>query len=177
MADSEVNTESKGETSDSAVAETQELTSEVKKNEADCWEQSHPSTEIPQEHDHSTLLQTSGKIADTGKVIEEEQGHSVASTKEQQPEADSASQEAGISLEESSAWGWGSGWGSWGRSLITSSVSSVSDSAKALGRGLGNVVSKVEGTLGVPSPEELVESEMSNKEKGQVLEDGSKYRI
>ena len=153
---------------------SKQLASETVKAEAGSLEEPNPSRDMLEEHKDPTLLQTSRKVADTEKAVEEGQEAPAMATKEHQPETNPASQKANTSLEESSAWGWGSGWSSWGRSLITSSVSSVSDSAKALGRGLGNVVSKVEETLGVPSPEELAEN---NKEKGRILEERSKSRI
>ena len=53
-------------------------------------------------------------------------------------------------------------WGGLGNLLS----SSVSESAQAIGRGIGSVVSTVEETLGVPSPQELV----IEKEEGEANE-------
>lgn len=60
-------------------------------------------------------------------------------------------------------WGWG-GWG--GLSSL------VSGSAQALGRGIGSVVSTVEETLGVPSPDEIAASNSKEEKKNKALDDG-----
>ena len=148
------------------INESKQVTSDTVRAETGLLEESSPNTDMLEEHKDPTLLPTSEKVVDTEKEVKQAQESPATATKEPQPEASPA--------EQPSAWGWGSGWSSWGRSLITSSVSGVSDSAKALGRGLESVVTKVEETLGVPSPEELAES---NKEKGQVLEERSKSRM
>ena len=61
-------------------------------------------------------------------------------------------------------WGWGAGWGGLGN-LLSSSVTTVSGSAQAIGRGIGSVVSTVEETLGVPSPQELIVEEKEDDDK------------
>ena len=50
--------------------------------------------------------------------------------------------------------------------LVDTQWSSWSESAQAIGRGIGSVVSTVEETLGVPSPQELV----IEKEEGEANE-------
>lgn len=148
------------------INESKQVTSDTVRAETGLLEESKPSTDMLEEHKDPTLLPLSEKVVDTEKEVKEGQECPASATKEPQTEARSA--------EEPSAWGWGSGWSSWGRSLITSSVSGVSDSAKALGRGLESVVTKVEESLGVPSPEELVEGD---KDKGKMLEERSESRM
>ena len=73
-----------------------------------------------------------------------------------------------------SSWGWG--WGSIG-SMLTSSVSAVSDSAQSLGKGIGSIVTNVEGALGVPQPEEMIRepSKEEEKEEQQESKDSSRH--
>ena len=62
--------------------------------------------------------------------------------------------------------GWGWGWGSIG-SILTSSVTAVSDSAQSISKGIGSMVVNVEGALGVPQPVEMVREvrELSQEEE------------
>ncbi len=57
--------------------------------------------------------------------------------------------------QEQTQSGWGWGWGSIG-SILTSSVSAVSDSAQSISKGIGSMVMNVEGVLGVPQPDEMI---------------------
>lgn len=56
--------------------------------------------------------------------------------------------------ESSGGWGWG--WGNTIGSLLSSSVSAVSESAQSLGKGIESMVTNVEDALGVPQPTEMV---------------------
>jgi len=51
---------------------------------------------------------------------------------------------------------WGGGWGSWGSSLLTSTVSSVATFTSQVGDGFNVVLEQVESSLGAPDPIELV---------------------
>ena len=67
-----------------------------------------------------------------------------------------------------SSWGWG--WGSIG-SLLTSSVSAVSDSAQSLTKGIGSIVTNVEDALGIPQPEEMTREPPAIPEKEGLQEE------
>lgn len=58
--------------------------------------------------------------------------------------------------QSESGGGWGWGWGNTIGSLLSSSVSAVSESAQSIGKGIESMVTNVEGALGVPQPTEMV---------------------
>ncbi len=81
------------------------------------------------------------------------------------PKPDTIDQQESVPQQpEAQSTGWGWGWGSIG-TLLTSSVSAVSDSAHSLGKGLGSMVTNVEGALGVPHPEEMMREPLMEEEK------------
>ena len=56
--------------------------------------------------------------------------------------------------------GWGTPWGNWGTTLI----SAASTFTQEVGRGVGNIMDTVEGSLGVPDPETMAR-EVAKRER------------
>ena len=112
------------------------------------------------------LLTTSDddKIS-TASTVTENQVAEPLNINQDEPKSSTNNSVENVNPEKGSSWGWG--WSS----VWSSSVSVVTESAQAIGKGLGSVVSSVEETLGVPSPQQMRRDteETSNDEQGMVV--------
>ena len=95
--------------------------------------------------------------------------HESESITSQPLESQSIQQQTETEPQTGSGWGWG-GWGGIGN-LLSTSVAAVSDSAQAIGKGIGSVVTNVESTLGVPQPQEMIRDEQKVEEDFEKKEE------